>query len=54
MNKPREGKRTLAEIYNEIESDWMRLHNSTYAEERQFLREAALKIYLKEQGLEEK
>jgi len=39
-------KKTLAEIYDQLESEWMKKFGRTFVEERDFLREAALKIYL--------
>ena len=40
--------KTLAQIYNELEGEWMDTFHGTKAEERTFLQEAALKIYLKQ------
>jgi len=39
-------KKTLAEIYDQLESEWMKKFGRTFVEERDFLREAAFKIYL--------
>lgn len=41
-------EKTLAQIYDQLESEWMDTFSRTLQEDRDFLKQAALKIYLEQ------